>query len=883
MKKNIYSITGVLILILLAIIIWLGGDKAENVIYKPDTENNKIDKNRPSDWAWMQRVFPNNAADPLAQLDAIEEAKQLRIESKNKYLQKNKSIPQWEFAGPYNIGGRISDIEFNPNQTNIVYAAAATGGVFKSTNTGETWFPIFDDQAILPAGDIAVDPINSDIVYVGTGEPNGSHNNLPGAGMFKSTDAGITWNHLGLTNTSQIGRILIDPNNTQIIYTAAVGSNFSPTPDRGVYKSTDGGTSWDKVLFVSDSTGAIDIVLNPDNTSELLATMWQRVRRPGYGQSESSFGPQSGIFKSIDGGENWNKLGISNGLPADDSGIGRIGLAISPSNPSIVYSLYNDGGVISGFYKSTDFGGTWEKKDLGSDLLNGASSFSWYFGQVRVHPTNPETVYVLDVAFMRSTNSGNSFPLIYGYGGPSVLHVDHHALAFKPDNPNYLISGNDGGINISTDGGTNWSQPKYLPITQFYEIGLDYLKPERLYGGTQDNNTVRTTTGSIDDWEAILGGDGFYVIVDPTNSNIIYAESQWGNLAKSTNGGNSFFSAKNGIDFNEPTNWSTPVVMDPNNPQVLYYGTNRLYRTTNGANSWTAISSNLALNSPSTPRYGTLTTIAVAPSNSNVIYIGTDDSKVWVTTDLGSNWTDISTDLPFRWVSRVAVDPNNAAIVYAAFSGLKWGDAEPRLFRSINYGGNWSSINGNLPDAPINVFAIDNNNSDVLYVGNDVGVFYTTNLGTEWNALGEGMPIVSVYDMKIHPTDNYLAAGTHGRSMYKINLNEVTGVEVEKNETLPFEFELSQNYPNPFNPSTKIKFVIPENVESFGKTSHIQLKIYDILGNEITTLVNEQKQPGTYEVEFNASSVNRRISSGIYFYRLSAGNNSITKQMVLMK
>ena len=478
MKKNIYSISGILILILLAIIIWLGGDKAENVIYKPEAENNKVDKNRPSDWAWMQRVFPNNTADANAQLDAIEEAKQLRTELKQNSLQKKQSIPQWEFAGPYNIGGRISDIEFNPNQTNIVYAAAATGGVFKSTNTGETWYPIFDDQAILPAGDIAVDPINSDIIYVGTGEPNGSHNNLPGAGMFKSTDAGVTWDHIGLTNTSHIGRVIIDPNNTQIIYAAAVGSNFTPTPDRGIYKSTNGGTSWDKVLFISDSTGAIDIVLNPNNTSELMAAMWQRVRRPGYGQSESSFGPQSGIFKSTDGGVNWNKLGPVNGLPSDDSGIGRIGLAISLSNPSIVYSLYNDGGIISGFYKSTNFGQNWQQKDLGFEILNGASSFSWYFGQVRVHPTNPETVYVLDVAFMRSTNGGDSFPLIYGYGGPSELHVDHHALAFNPDDPNYLISGNDGGINISNDGGTNWSQPKYLPITQFYEIGLDHSKPE---------------------------------------------------------------------------------------------------------------------------------------------------------------------------------------------------------------------------------------------------------------------------------------------------------------------------------------------------------------------------------------------------------------------
>jgi photosystem II stability/assembly factor-like uncharacterized protein len=876
MRKNIFAVSGILILILLIIILLLGGKNVEDVIYQPDskTKKNKSEK-RPSNWAWDQRVFPNNNADADAQLNAIEEAKELRRIQKNKFLEKGKSIPEWQFAGPENIGGRIADIEFNPNSPNVVYAAAATGGVFKSTNTGETWYPVFDGQAILPAGDIAVDPINSNIVYVGTGEPNGSHNNLPGAGVFKSTNAGLTWQHIGLESTSQIGRIIINPNNTQIIYVAAVGSNFITTSDRGVYRSTNGGTDWEKVLFVSDSTGAIDIVLNPNDPNEMLAAMWERVRHPGYGQSESSFGPTSGIFKSTDGGNNWNKLGTSNGLPSDNSGVGRIGLAISPSNPSIVYSLYNNGEIYTGLFKSTDFGVSWIKKDLGLDISNGTSTFSWYFGQVRVHPTNPETVYVLDVAFMRSTNGGDTFPLIYGYGGPSALHVDHHALAFHPTNSSYLISGNDGGINISTNGGTSWSLPKYIPVTQFYEIGLDHLNPERLYGGTQDNNTIRTTTGNVDDWEAILGGDGFYVSVDYTNPNIIYAESQWGNLAKSTNGGISFFGATNGINGSEPTNWSTPVVMDPVNPQVLYYGTNRLYRTTDGANNWSPISGNLALNSPSTPRYGTLSTIAVSPSNPDVIYVGTDDSKVWVTTDLGNNWTDISADLPFRWVTRVVVDPEDESTVYATFSGLKWGDAVPRVFRSTDYGATWINISGNLPDAPVNAFAIDNSDNNTLYVGNDVGVFYTQNLGATWEVLGAGLPIISVYDMKIHPTENYLAIGTHGRSMYKIDLNDVTGVPDYSKNNLPSQFVLYENYPNPFNPTTKIKFTVPvgnENVRSL-------LRIYDILGNEIALLVHEQKSPGTYEVEWNA--VNQ--PSGVYFYSLSIGNQIQSKKMLLLK
>ena len=832
---------------------------------------NVADKNEcreyPTDWAWIQRTFPFYKADHDAYRNALNKLHEMKQEQK---LNKVFDV-QWQFAGPENIGGRIVDIEFNSRNPDTVYAGAATGGVLRSTDKGQTWTQIFDDVAVFSVGDIAVDPVNPDIIFVGTGEANGGHNNFPGGGIYKSTDAGSTWEFKGLENSASIGRIVINPSNDQIIYLAAVGSYFSPTPERGVYKSTDGGNTWDQSLFVSDSTGAIDLVIDPANTSFLMASMWERVRRPN---SSHLYGPSSGIYRTTNGGTSWEHLGPSTGLPnSNTQNVGRIGLVMSASNPNITCAIYTDGYYYTGLYKTTDYGDTWFNSDPNNQISFGTSNFSWYFGQIRIHPANPDIIYAMDVAFMRSTDGGNNWPIIYGYTGPPQLHVDHHALAFDPSNPNYLIEGNDGGINISTDGGVSWGNHANIAVTQFYEIGLDYNNPQKLYGGTQDNNTVRTQTGNLDDWESIYGGDGFYVIVDFTNPLIIYAESQNGGLGKSTNGGSTFNYALNGIDPSEKTNWSTPVVMDPNNHNILYYGTSRIYRTTDGADSWFPASPDLTDGTPGS-RLGTVTTICVAPTNSNVIYAGTDDSHVWVTTDNGTNWSDISADLPYRWVTRVVVDPNNENNIYVTFSGLKWHDPQPHVFKSTDMGQNWVDISSNLPDAPINAFAVDYHDRNRLYLGNDIGAFVSFNGGNYWYVLGSNLPTVSVYDMKIHPTENYLAIGTHGRSMYKIDLNNLTAISNDVKNNLVGGYKLYQNYPNPFNPSTVINW----RMETPG---FVILKVFDILGHEIVTLVNEYKSAGSYSAVLNTK--NKNLASGVYIFQLRAGNFIDSKKMVFAK
>ncbi|MEO8447768.1 MAG: FlgD immunoglobulin-like domain containing protein, partial [bacterium] len=395
----------------------------------------------------------------------------------------------------------------------------------------------------------------------------------------------------------------------------------------------------------------------------------------------------------------------------------------------------------------------------------------------------------------------------------------------------------------------------------------------------QDNGTNRTTTGGLNDWERIYGGDGFYVIVDHSNPNIIYAESQNGGLGKSTDGGNSFDDATNGINGSEKRNWSTPVVMDPVNSNILYFGTNKVYRTTNGAGVWTAVSPDLTNGNQT--RLGTVTTIAVAPTNSNVIIAGTDDANVWITSNNGTNWTKVSSTLPYRWITRVAIDPVNENIAYVTYNGLKWRDPQPHVFRTTNKGQDWTDISGNLPDAPVNAFAIDPLRPNVLFVGSDVGAYVSFNTGQSWQFLGTGLPMVSVYDFKIHPTAYYLVAGTHGRSMYKIDLTQVVGINSNE-EIIADDFSLEQNYPNPFNPVTTIKY----------KTSgsgNINLRIYDVTGKEIRSLVSKVQPAGTYTAVWNGTdNSGSTVSSGIYFYTLTSdvGKNQIstlTRKMMFIK
>jgi photosystem II stability/assembly factor-like uncharacterized protein len=523
-----------------------------------------------------------------------------------------------------------------------------------------------------------------------------------------------------------------------------------------LYRSEDGGANWEQKLYVDDTTACIDVALHPDS-GVVLAAMWHRYRNAG---ERRVGGMTSKVYRSSTNGDLF--LQVASGLPSAHPDNGRIGLSIDPQSQT-AYAIYIDHpGNFMGIYKSTDLGQTWSQTP--DEGLGGSQGgFGWYFGQIRVAPGNPDLVFALGVRMFKSVNGGLTWDQS-DFG----THVDHHALYIHPTNNDTIYDGCDGGVNLSHTEGDYWTDLQNMHNTQFYAITIDNLNPHRLYGGTQDNGTLRTLTGATNDWDHILGGDGFYTIVDPTNSDIIYAEYQWGGLNKSTDLGNSWRGATLGIDRSR-TNWNTPVVIDPNNSNILYYGSYRLYMTSDGALTWTAISGDLTNgDDPGNLAYGTITTIDVARSNSDVIYVGTDDANVWVSTDGGAIWTSISAGLPNRWVTRVTVDPYDAATAYVTHSGYTDGSSLPHIHRTTDYGANWQSIQGNLPDAPITDVIIDPHDDSTLFIGSDFGVYYTEDLGTSWAPLGTGMPIVPVHDLAFHSGTRILAAGTHGRSMYKI-------------------------------------------------------------------------------------------------------------------
>jgi photosystem II stability/assembly factor-like uncharacterized protein len=818
----------------------------------------------PSDWFFMQRAYPLGEIPLQKYYEAVEHTKRIKA------LSKSSNTNQWVLCGPTNIGGRISDIEMSATSFDTIYAGIASGGVFKSVDGGLNWFPVFDETFTMSIGDIVLDPTNPNIIYVGTGEVNGGGGSVTygGNGIYKSTDGGISWNHLGLEATEYISRIIVDPNNPQRIFLGAMGKLFGKNPDRGLYLSTDGGTTWQNKLFISDSTGCVDVAINPLNPDTVYAAMWERIRRP---DRRSYGGATCGIYRSTDGGENWTEL--TNGLPNNSPTIGRIGISIAASSPNIIYAIYADNiGYFAGVYKSTNYGDSWVRTTDGA--LNGLySSFGWWFGNIRVNPGIPNNVFVMGLDVYKTQNGGSS----WSYSSGS-MHVDQHGMFIHPANPNFIVAGNDGGVYNSTNQGSSWTKISIMPITQFYTCEVDYQLPNRYYGGTQDNGTIRTITGNLNDWQEIYGGDGFRVLVDPSNNNFVYAESQYGGFVKSTNGGNSFDYGLNGVSGSDRFNWNTPYIIDPSNSATLYLGTHRVYKSTNRAVSWIPISPDLT-NGPPTGNqvYGTITTIASAPSDPNVIYVGTDDGNVWVTLDGGTSWTKISNALPVRWITRVAVDPNDALTAYVTLSGYRYDEYLPHVFKTTNAGVGWIDISSNLPDAPVNVIVVDPDSTQILYVGTDVGVFVSDSSGNNWNYLGDNLPNSPITDLVLHNPTRTLIAATYGRSMYSIDLTPVTSTENQIN--LVKNFILYQNYPNPFNPSTTLSFFISHQ-------SFVTLKVYDILGNEITTLVNEEKQPGTYEVEFNSQSHSgevRNLTSGIYFYQIQAGSFTQTRKMILMK
>ncbi len=692
-------------------------------------------------WFYTQRAYPEADIPAGARMQAWEEKQQAREHSP---LDEN-----WSAIGPNNLAGRILCLAWHPTVANTIYAGTASGGLWKTVDGGANWGPLTDDLPSLAIGAIALEPGNPNVIYIGTGEGSFNADAVYGAGVFKSTDAGATWNTTGLSWTQSqsraINKIVINPSNPQILYAACnrvVG---------GIFKSTNGGTSWTQY----HAGDVKDLIIHPDSLNVLYC-----VSADPWGNS------LNGIFRSVDSGVTWTRL--SSGLPAATS-MGRAQLAMAPSNHQTLYvgisQTISAGAGLLGVYKTANAGASWT---LQANTPNFYSGQGWYNLVIAVHPTNAAVVYSSGLDCYKSTDSGVTWTRksVWSYppGNPQYAHADHHELIFKPGDPNTILAGTDGGIYKSINGGDTWtSLNNGLACYQFYAMGNDALNSSVCYGGTQDNGTNKYTGSNT--WNWVMSGDGGYCTVDYTNSNIVYAEIQRGTHYKSTNAGSSWSTIQSGITgYGE---WVTPVAMDPTNPSVLYTSTTQVYKTTNGGVTWSAIS-------PSLSAYY-VSTLAVAPSNPQVIYAGiAGGGQVWKTTDGGGNWTSITTGLPNRYVTRVAVHPTDPNTVFVTLSGY----ASGHVWKSTNGGSSWSNASTGIPDIPCNAIVIDGSTPATMYVGTDLGVYRSTDGGAAWADYSIGLPNAVVDDLALHPSTGSLRAATHGRGMWETSTGAAPSITV---------------------------------------------------------------------------------------------------------
>ncbi|HVF59665.1 MAG TPA: glycosyl hydrolase, partial [Thermoanaerobaculia bacterium] len=686
--------------------------------------------------------------------------------------------------GPAVASGRVGDIAIHPSDESTWYVAAASGGVWKTINAGTTWAPIFDKQGSYSIGCLAIDPKDPLVVWVGSGENNVQRSVSYGDGVYKSVDGGRTWENVGLKASEHIGKILIDPRDSNVVYVAAQGPLWSAGGDRGLYKTTDGGKTWKAVLQISENTGITDVVLDPRDPDVLYAAAHQR-RRHVWGIVAG--GPESGLHKSADGGATWKKL--SNGLPSEE--IGRIGLAIAPSDPGTLYAIVEAAGKASGFYRSQDGGSSWEKR---SDHVSGSPQ---YYQEIFVDPKDADRIYSMDAWAHVSEDGGKTFRRL----GERFKHVDNHALWIDPDDSKHLLMGSDGGIYESWDRAATWDFKSNLSLAQFYRVAVDNAAPfYNLYGGTQDNNTLggpsRTVSASgitNDDWFVTVGGDGFQSRVDPTDPNIVYSQWQYGGLVR--------YDRKSGelIDIKpveeageEPLRffWDSPLIVSPHAPTRLYFAANKVFRSDDRGDSWKRVSPDLTrrldrntlkimgrvwgpdavFKNSASSYFGNVVALAESPKVEGLLYAGTDDGLVQVSEDGGASWRKIERfpGVPeMTYVARLDAGKHDASTVYAAFDNHKMGDFKPYALKSTDRGKTWTSIAGDLPEkGTVYALAEDHVNRDLLFAGTEFGVFFTVDGGKKWIQLNGGMPTIAVRDIAIQQRENDLVLATFGRGFY---------------------------------------------------------------------------------------------------------------------
>jgi photosystem II stability/assembly factor-like uncharacterized protein len=827
--------------------------------------------------------------------------------------------------GPAVMSGRISAIDASAADPVTVWIGSASGGVWKSDNAGTTFKPVFDDRP-QSIGAVRVDPSDSETVWIGTGETWVRNSVSVGNGVYRTTDGGDTWEHLGLENTERIAKITVDPTNSDTVYVCATGHLWDANAERGVYKTTDGGKQWEQVFFIDENTGCADLDMDPQEPEILYAAMWQFRRSPDF---FTSGGPGSGLYQSTDGGATWSEL--SNGLPEGEKG--RIAVAIAPSRPSVIYAIVE--AEDTALYRSDDLGSSWKKTDDSSNV----QMRPFYFSELVVDPTDHNRLYKPGFTLTVSTDGGNTFSGLFGAGFTfGVVHPDHHALWVNPGDPHQLILGTDGGAYISYDRAQTWRHVRSLPVSQFYHVAHDMEWPYNVYGGLQDNGSWKGPSRSpggitAGDWRVVGSGDGFWAFADPRDANTLYVEYQGGNLSRvnvATGESKSIRPYAREGEEKLRFNWNTPIHLSPTVPGTIYYGSQYLHRSTDRGESWETISPDLTTDDPQRQRQEesggltidnstaenntTIYAISESPKDPQVIWVGSDDGLIHVTRDGGKNWARVSDNNPDlrkgSWISSVTASPHDEASAFVTVDDHRNGDMSTYVFRTSDFGETWQSLAGEGITGYAWVVKQDPVNPELLYAGTEFGLYISLDGGQQWARFKENLPMVAVHDLAIHPTEHDLIIATHGRGIYIID--DLTALRSLTAEILESTVAVLPSRPSPMvlagieewfgsddefvgrNPSEAATIDYWLNKRHlFGD---LKIEVYDADGELITTLPG-RKRRGLNRVDWPMrlkppkvppatalvpAFLGPRVPEGTYTFKLIKGKETLEGQVELV-
>ncbi len=746
---------------------------------KTPEKNLENKRGEPYEEFMLQRTYPNKTFDVHAYQSALISAK-----IKSGHQQRLSRADNWNLEGPGNIGGRFNCIAVSPNNPNVMYAGSANGGVWKTTNYGTDWTPVFDDIVYQAIGAISINPLDENEIWVGTGDLNISGTMYLGNGVYKSQDAGQTWSYVGLSNTFVVSSIIFNPVNTDEVLVATMGNSFSKDGNRGIYRTTDGGVNFSLVNFVNDSTGFIDMIQDPVSTSTIYASSFSRVRTD---MASLTMGTEVYVYKSTDFGQTWNILtgGLPNGALHE-----RLGIGLCKSSPSIIYALYSTSDSSTPeLYKSVDGGASWSQVTIGFFDNFAYGTFGWYFGKIYVDPVFPDVIYIPGVDLQYSTDGGSNWNMRTPPWFLYEVHADGHFMHFT--NSNEFIYCTDGGLSRTLDGGNTWSDIDNIPNNQFYSVTENKYNPGEYAGGVQDNGTMYNNTSGINNFIRLYGGDGFTVTYTG-NPLLVYSESQYGNIVFDDDHPNGNW---NSIDKDtaQNYNWHTPYILSPFSEDTLFFAGQTVMRI-DGApyGTFTSISPVLP-DTASSERVQNISTINQSVLARDIIYAGTADGKVWNTLNGGVDWNDVT---PFPgsrfYITQVKPSPNIVSNVYVTRSGYRSNDFTPLIYKSDNNGTTWQNISGDLPLLAVNDIEIFTGNENIIFIANDAGVYATINGGVNWERVGENMPYVAVLDIDFNVAQDKIIAGTFGRSMYSIDINNIL-----LNAEQPVEEADFYIYPNP--------------------------------------------------------------------------------------